>query len=112
MLLITLLYLLIYVNSNDIFQNGLFRNISSQNIKNKNNSKKIKSQKRKLDYEGRNPISEYIPLKIYLDLYNFNRTIPSNLKVFQETIINSMNTAKETLEKFIIKDCDFVNYRF
>ena len=112
MLLITLLYLLIYVNSNDIFQNELFRNISSQNIKNKNNSKKIKSEKRKLDYEGRNPISEYIPLKIYLDLYNFNRTIPSNLKVFQETIINSMNTAKETLEKFIIKDCDFVNYRF
>ena len=40
MLLITLLYLLIYVNSNDIFQNELFRNISSQNIKNKNNSKK------------------------------------------------------------------------
>lgn len=45
--------------------------------------------------------SDFIPYHIYLDLLNFEKTIPNALKNYKHIIISSMEKAKETLETLI-----------
>ena len=74
-----------------------FPNISKDDIKKKEfkvNKRKESIPKRKLD-------SEFLPYHIYLDLFNFERTIPDSLKVYKNIIISSMQKAKKTLESLI-----------
>ena len=60
--------------------------------------RKERMVKRKLDeFTG----EDYIPYHIYLDLFNFERTIPETLKSYKNTIISSMKKAKETFESLI-----------
>ena len=112
MLLMNLLFSLIFVHCNNISDTNFSNRIYNEKRNNKIDSKEIRNSKRKLNYdEIRDINSEYIPLKIYLELTNFNETIPDNLKDSQDIIINAMKTAKTTLEKFILKDCHFPNYK-
>ena len=61
-------------------------------------TKKKEYAKRKLAYDNE---TYYEPLKIYLDLYNFEDKIPSSLLNYKNRFITAMNKAKTTLESFI-----------
>ena len=82
-------------------QNYFQNNTNSLDNRKKNfqvKGRKERMSKRKLD--GIND-DDYIPYHIYLDLLNFEKTIPNTLKNYKNIIISSMEKAKETLQSLI-----------
>ncbi len=84
------------------------KNNFPNNIKNNDlgiRKKKFQVKKRKESMPKRKldefTDSDYIPYHIYLDLFNFEKTIPDALKSYKNTILSSMNKAKETFESLI-----------
>ena len=80
----------------------------SKNNENKNiKEKKVKNKKRLINSEGEEGLDEeeavkFLPLKIYLDLFNFNYTYPNNtIPQYKDNFYTAMNIAKSLLEKII-----------
>ena len=94
---------LIFLSSAIASCQNYFQNNTNNNIDNRKKNFQVKGRKermskRKLD---ETTDSNFIPYHIYLDLLNFEKTIPNTLKNYKNIIISSMEKAKETLESLI-----------
>ena len=105
-MLINLFYYLILVINFDFSSQT---EILKQNFTDYNKTKiNIKTRRLSEDDEDDDGYDElvyedwYDPLNIYLDLNNFEETIPSNLKNDASKFITAMNNAKDALGKFIL----------
>ena len=73
---------------------------NSQTIK--NNSNITKNRNYKIRKISKDDTKNFMPLKIYLDLFNFNYTYPNEtLLQFKEYFYEAMVSSKNILEKFI-----------
>ena len=90
---------LTFINCQKTIQNNTKNNKQEVKRRNLERIKKRKDyiSKRKLDDNS----VESFPYHIYLDLFNFNQTIPNSLKDYKNTIILAMKKAKETIESLI-----------
>ena len=105
----SILFLLFIINfitlCNASFKNKRkFYNHKYKNDKIRTKNFTINNLKRKLEDDpapvGKNNIS-YAPLSIFLDLYEFNATIPESLKPYQGNFNISMHKAKAILEDLL-----------
>jgi len=91
---------LAFIHCQNTIQNNIKNN--KQEIK-RRNLERIKKRKEYISKRKLNTDDdrESFPYHIYLDLFNFNQTIPNNLKGYKNTIISAMKKAKETIESLV-----------
>ena len=76
---------------------------NTNNLDNRKKNSQVKGRKERMSKRKLDGINDddYIPYHIYLDLLNFEKTIPNTLKNYKNIIISSMEKAKETLQSLI-----------
>ena len=94
--------LLIKIESENISLENKIKN-NNMNYNSKSNKSKIHKRK-KIDRKLEND-NYFEKLNIYLDLYNFNNSFPSEMNGKKDIFINSMKKAKSTLESLIEISC-------